>query len=364
MKRAFFVIAIAATSLILPKMSSAAFGQSGANPQSGEAVWATLLEEEPGNRYGNHVAATARWSLQKRVGSGLESETQVDIDVQIPARRLTVSLTISANLDRALPVSHLINIKFDVPSDFQHSGISDVRGIMMKQTEQVVGVPLQGHMVKVLPNVFALGLLQTNVQSNAELLYGRSWLEIAIVFANGRRALLVLEKGRSGDAALTQAFASWSQLDPQVAQVISRIDDQRRSQEMRPQAGENERQREMHAGEALKDKFSSLYGVKEWTDDRALSRNPFVFKNDVVALVTVFSKMLSEDEALFVHNEPVIVSGVPSTLFRNSEHSVLAMRVLGNKTLKLLSGETTASFGQYVGVYKCERPGCAEVYGP
>jgi len=96
------------------------------------------------------------------------------------------------------------------------------------------------------------------------------------------------------------------QLDPQVALAINRIDGQ--SQPTTPQPTDSERGN-------LKDKLTSTYGIKTWTDDRALSRNPFVFKNEVVALFTVFNKMLVADQALFVHNEPIIAVEAPTTLF-------------------------------------------------
>lgn len=323
---------------------------------------AFLLEENPSDRYGTRLAGAAKWQFHREVsqpGPG----PQVSAEIEIPARGLTVSLTIRPNLDRSTSVSHFIEAKFYIPRDFQHGGISTVRGVMMKQTEQVAGTPLQGQIAKLLPNVFALGLSQADVQGNVELLYGRRWLEIAIVYANGKRALLAFEKGKAGEDALKQAFASWTQLNPQVAQAIGRIESQQRSQEIGSQADENERQRIRQERENLKIKFGSTYGVKTWTDDRALSRNPLVFRNSVVALFTVFSKMLAEDQALFVHNEPVVAVGAPASLFRDSENVLLAIEVLGNRTLKLPLGETTATLGQYVGVYKCERRGCEEVFG-
>jgi len=229
----------------------------------------------------------------------------------------------------------------------------------MERTERTRGSPLQGRLTKLLPNVFSLGLSQTDEEPNLRLLYEQRWFDIAVIFADGRRGLIAFEKGGPGDDAFKQAFAAWAQSDPQSAQVIGRIE----SQEARSQADESERQRVMQERQGVKDKFASTYGVTAWTDDQALSRNPFAFRSSVVALFTVFNKMLSPDQALFVHNEPVIASGVPTSLFRDSEQVVLAIEVLGNRPLKLPLGETTAALGKYVGVYKCERRGCEEVFG-
>jgi hypothetical protein len=358
------LLAIAAASLLLGQIVPEASAQTVISPDGQDVAFATLLEQDPNDRFGNSIAGAAKWRLEKDVsGSGSASQVQVSVDVAIPERQLAVALRIRPNPVRAVSVSHFIDIKFNLPRDFQHGGISTVPGIIMKQAERARGTALQGQMVKLLPNVFSLGLSTADVQRNVQLLYGQPWFDIAIIFANGRRALLVLEKGATGNAALKEAFASWAQLDPKVGEAISRIDAQQRSQETRPQANENERQRQRQASESLRSKFGSTYGVKAWTDDRALSRNPFVFKDDVVAVFTVFSKMLSANEALFVHNEPIVASGTPATLFRDSEHVVLAIRVLGNRPLRLPLGETTAALGEYVGVYKCEQRGCEEVYG-
>ena len=239
MKQAL-LLAIAAASLLLVTIVPEASAQAAISPDGQELALATLFEQDPNDRFGAPFAGTAKWRLHKDAsGAGSASQVRVSVDVAIPERQLAVSLTIRPNPDRAVSVSHFIEIKFNLPRDFQHGGISNVPGITMKPAEQTRGTPIQGHMVKLLPNVFTLGLSQAEVQRNVQLLYGQRWFDIAIIFANGRRALLALEKGASGDRAFKQAFASWAQLDPQVAQAISRIDGQQRSQETRPQASES-----------------------------------------------------------------------------------------------------------------------------
>jgi len=329
--------------------------QTGCNPIICNVAYASLTEETPNNPYGARLSGTVSWRLENEVSQPQsDSPTQVSIEIEIPARGLSASLTIRPNRDPAASVSHFLETKFYMPRDFQHGGISSVPGILMKPSEHVRGVPLQGYVAKLLPNVFTLGLPQANVQGNIELLHSRSWLEITIVYANGQRALLAFNKGAEGEKVLRQAFASWAQLDPQVALAISRLEAQ--SQPTTPQPTDSERGN-------LKDKLTSTYGIKTWTDDRALSRNPFVFKNEVVALFTVFNKMLVADQALFVHNEPIIAVEAPTTLFRDSESVVLAIEIVGLRTLRLPVGETRATIGKYVGAYKCERRACEEVYG-
>ena len=56
----------------------------------------------------------------------------------------------------------------------------------------------------------ALSAVDTDVQRNVQLLKDRSWFDIPIVYTNGGRAILAMEKGSPGDHAFTEAFAAWS----------------------------------------------------------------------------------------------------------------------------------------------------------
>jgi hypothetical protein len=66
--------------------------------------------------------------------------------------------------------------------------------------------------VKVISGFFLIGLsaVDTDVQRNVQLLKDRSWFDIPIVYTNGGRAILAMEKGPPGDHAFTEAFAAWS----------------------------------------------------------------------------------------------------------------------------------------------------------
>ena len=38
----------------------------------------------------------------------------------------------------------------------------------------------------------------------------RSWFDIPIIYTNGSRAILTMEKGMPGERAFTDAFATWA----------------------------------------------------------------------------------------------------------------------------------------------------------
>ena len=83
----------------------------------------------------------------------------------------------------------------------------------MKQAEATRGAPLSGLAVKVTSGFFLLGLsaVETEAQRNLELLKERAWFDIPVVYNNGRRAIIAVEKGNPGERAFAEAFKAWGQ---------------------------------------------------------------------------------------------------------------------------------------------------------
>jgi len=122
-------------------------------------------------------------------------------------------MSIRRNTDQALPASHTVEIMFNVPADFPFGGISNVPGVLMKQTEQTRGAPLSGLAVKVTSGFFLIGLssVESERERNIQLLKERAWFDIPVVYNNGRRAIIAVEKGNPGERAFRDAFAAWGQ---------------------------------------------------------------------------------------------------------------------------------------------------------
>jgi len=171
-----------------------------------------LYEEDPGNPQGKQYVGSATWRTETvSPGSGLAPEVQIRADVTIPDRKMAVTLSLRRNTDQALPASHTVEIMFNLPPDFAGGGIANVPGVLMKESEQARGVPLAGLAVKVTNGFFLIGLsaVDADVQRNMQLLKERPWFDIPVVYNNGGRAILALEKGPSGDRAFADAFAAW-----------------------------------------------------------------------------------------------------------------------------------------------------------
>ncbi len=171
-----------------------------------------LYEEDPNDPQGRRFVGSAIWRTETvSPGPGLAPELAVRADVEIPERRMTMTWSLRRNTDKTLPASHTVEIMFNLPADFPGGGVANVPGILMKQSEQARGTPLAGLAVKVTNGFFLIGLsaVDADLQRNVQLLKERPWFDIPVVYANGGRAILAMEKGPPGDRAFAEAFAAW-----------------------------------------------------------------------------------------------------------------------------------------------------------
>ena len=188
-------------------------GQSGA-PVAAVAQRVVLYEEDPADPAGKQYVGSAVWRTETvSPGPGQPPEMAVRADIEIPDRKITMKWSLRRNADKTLPASHTIEIMFTLPADFSHGGIQNIPGILMKQAEQTRGVPLAGLAVKVTTNFFLIGLssVEADMQRNVQLLKERVWFDVPVVYNDGRRAILAVEKGTPGERAFNDAFAAWGQ---------------------------------------------------------------------------------------------------------------------------------------------------------
>jgi hypothetical protein len=171
-----------------------------------------LYEEDPTNPNGTQFVGTAVWRIERvPPGAGQAPDVVIRGDIEIPDQRISVRLSLGRNDDKQLPASHTVEIVFKLPPDFAHSGIANIPGIMVKQGETTRGIALNGVAVKVTDNFFLVGLsaADAEMQRNVQLLKERSWFDIPIVYADGKRALIAIEKGVPGERVFSEAFAAW-----------------------------------------------------------------------------------------------------------------------------------------------------------
>jgi hypothetical protein len=179
-------------------------------PQPSQKVM--VYEESKTNSNGVQFTGTAVWRIEPAPSAAAaQSGVAIRVDLDIPTRNMAVRLTIRRNEDKTLPASHTVNIRFWLSPNFPHAGISNIPGILMKQDETVRGTALNGIAVKVQDDFFLVGLTsrQGDMQQNVLLLKERQWFDIPVVYGDGQRALIAIEKGKAGDRVFAEAFAAW-----------------------------------------------------------------------------------------------------------------------------------------------------------
>lgn len=183
-------------------------------PPPAVAQRVVLYEQDTANPDGKRYFGSALWRLETiSPGPGLSPELAIRADVEVPERRFAMTMSIRRNADPALSASsHTIEIIFNLPADFASGGVANVPGLMMKEQEEARGAPLAGLAVKVTNGFFLIGLsaVESDLQRNLQLLQERSWFDIPVVYNDGRRAILAIEKGNPGERVFKDAFAAWS----------------------------------------------------------------------------------------------------------------------------------------------------------
>ncbi len=190
-------------------------GGQDATPAAAVAQRVALYEEDPADQQGKRFSGTVVWRTEMVTsGPGAKPDMAVRGDIDIPERRMTMTFLIRRDINQVQQAtSHTIEITFNLPADFPFGGIANVPGVLMKQAEQTRGSPLGGAAAKVTSGYFLIGLsaVEGDMQRNIQLLKERSWFDVPLVYNNGRRAILAIEKGTPGERAFDEAFKAWGQ---------------------------------------------------------------------------------------------------------------------------------------------------------
>ena len=178
-----------------------------------KAEKAILYEEDPtppGRRYDGTVS----WRVGSIPATAHEpGGLAILADVEIPERKIRMTLTIRQNADTSLPASHVAELAFTLPDDFSGGRKLSVKGILMKASEQAKAVPLAATIVRASDNLFLIGMsnMETERLRNVRSLKENDWIDIPVVYENQRRVIFALEKGEAGKRAFDEAFATWGQ---------------------------------------------------------------------------------------------------------------------------------------------------------
>ncbi len=174
-----------------------------------------LYEERVGQTSPVAIEGAVVWSLKKVTGDNGKTESVVEAQVSAPERNLSALITFKRNLDPSLPASHLVELVFSIPKDFEGGAIESVQRVALKQTEQDRGDPLIAVPAKITDDfhMIALNDYADARAFNLKLLETRDWIDIPVTYRNGRRALITMEKGTTGSEAFKTAIRDWNAED-------------------------------------------------------------------------------------------------------------------------------------------------------
>lgn len=175
-----------------------------------------LYEERIGQATPVAVPGSISWSAVRENGPDGKPDPQIQGRINVPERGISALLTVKRNTDNSLPASHIIEVVFSVPPDFEGGAIENLQRIAMKRTEQDRGDPLVAVTAKVTDDTYLVALndFEDVVKRNMELLSTRGWIDIPITYRNGRRALITLDKGTTGGNVFQQVMREWAALAP------------------------------------------------------------------------------------------------------------------------------------------------------
>lgn len=171
-----------------------------------------LYEERIGQSSPTAIQGSIAWSLRREAGVDGKQEASVQGTLTVPERNLTAQITFKRNSDPSLPASHIVEMVFSLPPNFEGGSIDSVQRISMKRTEQDRGDALVAVPAKITDDfhMIALNDYPDARKANLDLLSTREWIDIPITYRNGRRALLTMQKGPTGIEAFNTAIREWN----------------------------------------------------------------------------------------------------------------------------------------------------------
>jgi hypothetical protein len=174
---------------------------------------AILYTEDPNSPQAPRaVNGRVFWRLDSEsVGQGRPVETIVRATAEFAEIGLTLDFTLRRNTDSAFPASHIIGMRFSSTGNPATEAVREVGVPQFKTEEGERGAPLSAINSALGENLFvaALSNVPVEVERNIDLILNRSWIDVPVRFASGRRGIITFEKGVPGGQTLADAFGRW-----------------------------------------------------------------------------------------------------------------------------------------------------------
>ena len=201
-----------------------ASGVSGPAPSGTvQSRGAVLFEDDPKGKQEKSFQGKVVWRTELSPRPGRAPDLALIAEVEFPERKVRAIWSLRRINSEEVPASHTIEIKFELPPEYPLGQILNVPGVLATEAGKAVGDQLIGKSVKVSNGYFRIDLSSLNAERerNIQLLKERPWFDIPIAYSNGRRGLLVVEKGYHGNQVFSEFFK-----EPQPALILNEVDRQ------------------------------------------------------------------------------------------------------------------------------------------
>lgn len=156
------------------------------------------LLEQVGEGGVETIVGTLEWrqTLDENGAPGLAGIVTFD-DAKLGAEVIMVK-----NNDPALPASHLFTATFAPTEGFKGEAVVQLAGVMMRKGDALQGTPLPGAAAAIIENQFIFA--PSGPAPSGTTLGTSAWMDFALVFKTGQRALLALQIDETAQATLAQ----------------------------------------------------------------------------------------------------------------------------------------------------------------
>lgn len=181
------LLKIAATTLVI----------AGLSVVQAAAAEARLLEQ-----VGEGGVETIMGSLEWRETLDETGAPGLAAIITFDGAKLAAEVTMVKNNDPALPSSHLFQATFAPADGFQGDAVVQLAGVMMRKGDALQGTPLPGASAAIIENQFIFA--PSGPAPSGSTLGTSLWMDLALVYKTGQRALLALQIDETAQQTLTE----------------------------------------------------------------------------------------------------------------------------------------------------------------
>ena len=108
--------------------------------------------------------------------------------VEIGEGNLAADLIFRPMTDPTFPSDYVVEVSFSPEEDFAAGSVAELKGVLVRMYEEQ-GAPVEGATARVVGNSFLFAAKQNG---NVDILTTGNWIDFAIIYATGQRAILGL----------------------------------------------------------------------------------------------------------------------------------------------------------------------------